>query len=160
MAANTSRIFPITPNFGAAGALLYSALTNTKAFDGTEAAGTNMALAFTAGAFGSKLDRLQFFGTSRAGTTGASSTTATLLRAWINNGSVNTTAGNNILIGEIAIPALVITALSASIVNAVYEISLPMPLVLPASYRVYVGSTIAMADATVAIGVRAWGGDY
>ena len=50
MAANVSPIFPLTPNPGVMNALLTTAMTNTKAFDGTEAAGTAMVLAMTAGA--------------------------------------------------------------------------------------------------------------
>ena len=58
MPANTSPIFPLTPNLGVMNVLLSTAMTNTKAFDGTDSAGTNLALVFTAGSDGSRLDSL------------------------------------------------------------------------------------------------------
>jgi hypothetical protein len=49
MAVTSTPIFPQTPNVGALNAIVSTAMTNTKAFDGTETAGTALALIYTAG---------------------------------------------------------------------------------------------------------------
>jgi hypothetical protein len=83
-----------------------------------------------------------------------------LIRFWLNNGSANTTAGNNIFFGEVALPATAVTALATS-ANTVY--TLPVPLVglnIPATYRIYAGLTVAAGGTNIAIAVNAIGGDY
>ena len=58
MAVTSTPIFAQTPNTGSLNAILSTAMTNTKAFDGTETAGTALALIFTAGADGSRIDQV------------------------------------------------------------------------------------------------------
>ena len=115
MAANTAPIFPLTPNLGVMNVVLSTALTNTKAFDGTDTAGTALALAYTAGANGSRVDTITVRLTSTNGATASGTSAATLVRFWINNGSANTTATNNQLMAwDVAIPATGVTALDTS----------------------------------------------
>lgn len=160
MAVTATPIFTQTPNVGALNALLSTAMTNTKAFDGTETAGTAMALVFTAGADGSRVDQVVCRLSSTNGATASGTSAATLVRFWINNGSANTTAGNNIFIGEVAIPATAVTALGTSAL-ATYSLTLPTNgLNLPASYRIYAGTTVAAGGTNIAIAVNALGGNY
>ena len=111
MAVTATPIFAQTPNLGALNVVLSTAMTNTKSFDGTETAGTSMALVYTAGANGSRVDQVVCRLASTNGATASGSSNATVVRFWINNGSANTTAANNIFLGEVAIPATAVTAL-------------------------------------------------
>jgi hypothetical protein len=160
MAVTATPIFTQTPNVGALNAILSTAMTNTKAFDGTEATGTAMALVFTAGADGSRVDQVICRLSSTNGATASGTSAATLVRFWANNGSANTTAGNNIFIGEVAIPATAVTALGTSAL-ATYSLTLPTSgLNLPASYRIYAGTTVAAGGTNIAIAVNVLGGNY
>ena len=157
MPANTSPIFPLTPNPGVMNALLTTAMTNTKAFDGTEAAGTAMVLAMTAGANGARLDTIEVRVVSTNGATASSTTAATLVRFWMNNASANTTATNNQLLGELEIPAVTNVAL-ATAKNPVF--TLPVGKVIPAGYKVYAGLTVAVGGTNCALLVCPTAGDY
>lgn len=160
MAVTATPIFTQTPNVGALNALLSTAMTNTKAFDGTEATGTAMALVFTAGADGSRIDQVICRLASTNGATASGTSAATLVRFWINNGSANTTATNNIFLGEVAIPATAVTALGTSALTT-YSLTLPINgLNLPATYRIYAGTTVAAGGTNIAIAVSAFGGNY
>lgn len=160
MPVTSTPIFAQTPNVGALNALLTTAMTNNKAFDGTETVGTPMALVYTAGANGSRVDQIvcRFSSVNAAVASGTSS--ATVVRFWINNGSANTTATNNILLGEIAIPATAVTALATAVLPT-YALSIPTGgLNLPAGYKIYAGLTVAAGGTNIAIAPSALGGDY
>lgn len=159
MVANVNPIYPKTPNLGVAGVVLSTAMTNTKAFDGTEAVGTSMALCYTAGADGSRIDQIRIRLTSTAGAAASGTTNALVVRLWINNGSANTTASNNQLFYEVAIPATVVTALATS---ALLEYDVPTAIlpVLTAGYKIYAGTTVATGGTNCAITVSIFGGDY
>jgi len=157
MAANTSPIFPLTPNPGLMNVLLTTAITNTKAFDGTDTAGTALAQCFLAGTNGARIDSLTVQLTSTNGATASGTTAANLVRFWINNGAVNTTATNNQLLGEIAIAAATVTAL-ATAVNPVYTIQVNKAI--PAGYKIFAGTTVAVGGTACALLVSANGGDY
>ena len=164
MPANTSPIFPLTPNTGAMNVLLSTAMTNTKAFDGTDTAGTALALVYTAGSNGSRVDSIVVRLSSTNGATASGTTSATVIRFWINNGAANTTATNNQLQSwEVAIPATTVTALATSTLPY-YNVLALTPnadgLSLPASYRIYAGSTVAIGGTNCAVLVSAMGGDY
>lgn len=160
MAVTATPVFTQTPNVGALNAILSTAMTNTKAFDGTEAAGTAMALVFTSGADGARVDQIVCRLSSTNGATASGTSAATLVRFWINNGSANTTAGNNIFLGEVAIPATAVTALGTSALTT-YSLTLPVNgLNLPASYRIYAGTTVAAGGTNIAIAISALGGNY
>ena len=160
MAVTSTPIFAQTPNVGALNAIISTAMTSTSAYDGTNATGTAMALCYTAGANGSRIDQIscRFASTNGAAASGTSS--ATVVRFWINNGSINTTAGNNIFLGEVALPATAVTA-AGTTANTVYTVALPLGgLNIPASYRIYAGLTVAAGGTNIAIAINAIGGDY
>lgn len=164
MPANTAPIFPLTPNLGAQNVLLSTAMTNTKAFDGTDTAGTALALVFTAGSNGSRVDTIAVRLTSTNGATASGTTSATVVRFWINNGATNTTATNNQLqTWEVAIPATAVTALATSTLSYFNVFALSQNadgISLPASYRIYAGTTVAIGGTNCAVIVAAQGGDY
>lgn len=160
MAVTSTPIFTQTPNVGANNAILSTAMTNTKAFDGTEAAGTAMVLVFTAGANGARIDQITCRFASTNGATASGTSAASLIRFWINNGAVNTTASNNIFIGEVAMAATAVTALGTGVLTVNY-LTLPTGgLNIPATYRIYAGSTVAAGGTNIAFAVQAIGGDY
>lgn len=138
-------------------ALLTTAMTNTKAFDGTEAAGTAMKLVLTAGANGARLDSIDVRVTSTNGATASGTTAANLVRFWMNNGSANTTATNNQLLGELEIPAVANVALATS-KNPVF--TLPVGKSIPAGYTVYAGTTVAVGGTACALLICPTAGDY
>lgn len=156
MAVTPTPIFPQVPNQGAMNCILSTAMTNTKALDGTQAVGTALALAFTAGADGSRLDTIQVRYTATNGATGTGTTAASVIRFWVNNGADNTVATNNKFIGEIAMPAQAVTALAT---GAMPEYILTIGRSLTAGYRIYAGTTVA-AGGVLAFLVDATGGDY
>lgn len=137
MAANTSAIFPLTPKVSWGATALATANT---AKDGT---GTVLTV-FTAGANGARVDYLK----SRA----IGSNVATVLRVFINNGSTNATAGNNVLFMERTIAA---TTLSE--VAELADVYIPLDISLPAGYVINcaIGTTVAAG-----LMVSAVGGDY
>ena len=160
MPVTSTPIFAQTPNTGSLNAILSTAMTNTKAFDGTETAGTALALVYTAGANGSRVDQVMCRLASTNGATASGTSSATVVRFWANTGSANTTAGNNIFIGEVAIPATAVTALATAALTT-YPLTLPTGgLNLPASYRIYAGTTVAAGGTNIAIAVSAFCGDY
>ena len=160
MAVTATPIFTQTPNAGAMNAILSTAMATTTAYDGTTAVGTAMALAFTAGANGSRIDQIQMRFASTNGAAASGTSAATVVRVWINNGSVNTTAGNNAFFGEVALPATAVAAASTT-ANQNYLVLLPVGgLNLPAGYKIYAGLTVAAGGTNIAIAVNTVGGDY
>lgn len=137
MPANTSPIFTLTPNVTVGNTIT----TANTAKDGT---GTVVTV-FTAGANGAKVDSVL------ARPTGAA--TATVLRVFLNNGSSNTTATNNSLIGELTLPT--IGAVTEVAAQPTYE--LPINRVIPAGYKINL--TIGTTTATP-YQVTAWGADF
>lgn len=164
MAANTSPIFPLTPNLGVNNVILSTAMTNTKSFDGTDTAGTALALVYTAGVNGSRVDTVTARLTSTNGATASGTSAATLVRFWINNGSANTTATNNQLTPwDVAIPATGVISLDTSTLPS-YSAMTNSPMAggisLPASYKIYAGTTVAAGGTNIAVLVTVQGGDY
>jgi len=157
MAANTSPIFPLTPNLGLANVLLSTAMTNTKAFDGTEAAGTALAQVGVAGASGMRLDTIELRYTSTNGATASGTTNATVIRFWATLSGVNTTATNNLYLGEVFVPAQTVTALGTSVLPVV---SFAVAKSLPALAKIYAGATVAVGGTNCAITPSLVAGDY
>jgi len=116
----------------------------TAAADYTGATATHNKLVFTAGANGSYVQRLRF---KAIGTN-----TASVARIFINNGSANTTAANNVFYGEITLPAT-----TASAVGATIEIDYPMEFALTPDFRIYVGLGTTVAAGWVCFAVA---GEY
>lgn len=100
---------------------------------------------FSASASGSFVQRVRF--------KASGSTTATVARIFINNGSGSATTSNNILFDEITLPAITSGSTAAT---AVFE--LPMNIALPANYRIL--ATTATAQANGGWYVSAVGGSY
>jgi hypothetical protein len=125
MSANINPIFVGTPNVSWSGQLV----TANTAVDGT---GT-VAAAFTAGANGSYVRRLR----AKAG----GNCTASVLRVFMNNGSTNATAGNNVLIAEVNLPA----ATASNSAQIAPDIEYTLNLIVPAGYvlNCCIGTTVA-----------------
>lgn len=137
MPQNTQPIFTLTPDV--------SWGTTTVATANTAKDGTGTVLTvFTAGANGSYVQRVRFRPSGTA--------VQTVARVFINNGSTNATAANNILWDEITIAA---TTLSETTAQSTFEI--PLNYALPAGYKlnVTIGTTIAAG-----LYVSVIGGDY
>lgn len=157
MAVTATPVFAQTPNPGVS-CNVYTAMTNTKANDGTETVGTAFALLFSAGANGSTVNQIRARITGRTALAASGNSTATIVRVWINNGSANTTATNNILLGEVLIPATTSPITSGS---SDYYITVPTGgLNLPAGYKLYAGIQSAVAGTNLAINIAAFGGDF
>lgn len=141
MAANTIPIYSHNGNIS--WAILTTAVTALT--------GVGATLFFTAGADGSRIERV------RARHLGTN--VATVLRIFLNNGSDPATADNNSLIAEKTIAANTLSQVAESALNELPTITDPtaFPLVVPAGYRLYatIGTTIASG-----IKVTAIAGDY
>jgi hypothetical protein len=137
MAINT------TPIFTKQGSIQWNPAAITAANTAKDGTGT-VATLFTAGADGAFAQKLvaRPLGTN----------VATVLRVFINNGGVNSTAANNSLIAEMTLPA---TTLSEVAAQPPFE--LPLNLALPAGYKL-----LATLGTTVAAGhqVSVLGGSY
>lgn len=144
MAANTTPIFPLTPNVGMNKVTTADA-TAAKNHDGSS---SGAVLLFTAGVNGARVDEIQAMplGTN----------VATALRIFINNGSDPTTATNNVLYKDVTAPANTISE-EAGLTPISILSGANSALVLPAGYKLYatVGTTIAAGLAITVIG-----GDY
>lgn len=82
------------------------------------------------------------------------SSAATVLRAFLNNGSTTGTKANSALIAEVGIPAT-----TASAVNAQPDFVLPINMALPPGYKIYI--TVGTAPGGSAeFTVTAIGGKY
>ena len=137
MPANTNPIFTNVPNFG----IGTSTTAANTAFDGT---GTTITV-FTAGANGGYVRRIRV---KALGTN-----VATVMRIFINNGGVSSSASNNVLWGELTMNA---SATSTS-ANCSADYEYPMNLLLPAGYKVNVCFGTAGAAGWIPC---AEGGDY
>lgn len=140
MAANTSPIFVGTPDIQWNS---YVTAANTT----VDLTGGTIYLIFTADATnGGYLNKLVFRPTP------GGTTTKTVARIWINNGSTTGTAANNVLIAEVGLPAV-----TADADDAVYGVEFPIEKALPASYRVYVTIHTGSANGWAVTG---FGGKY
>lgn len=115
--------------------------TASKRHDGTGTLDTDIFCIFTAGANGANLESV--IGCSLG------DNVASVLRVFVNNGSANTTAANNTLIKEVALPQ---TAISE--VAALAEIEVLLGINIPAGHKVLVclGTAVATGWAVTALG--------
>ena len=127
-------ITPIYSRVGAIGGIGSTTLATVSAADYTGVGAQNI-LVFTSdatnGGFVQRV-RLKAIGTN----------VATVARIYINNGSANGTAANNLFYGEISLPAT-----TAATTAATVDVDYPLNIALPAGYKLYVG-----LGATVAAG--------
>lgn len=147
MAQNTNPIFPLIP--------VNSWVSGTGATAGTPGLAANTTTDLTSGTIYGPIEtagavegsRLDFIKVRSLGTN-----VATVIRIWINNGAVTTTAANNTLYLE--------RTLSATTVSQTAEqpdIILPLNISLAAGYRVYATFGTAVA---AGFHLTAVGGDY
>lgn len=137
MAANTQPIYSLIPNTSIAKAsTVFPIVLLTAANDYTGISASNVIM-HTAGVDGSFVDRvvLKALGTN----------VASLARIYINNGSVNTTATNNMLFAEIPLPAT-----TSSQTTPTQDVVLPLNLRLDPAFRLFIG-----IETTVAAGWQA-----
>lgn len=109
------------------------ASNRTTTVDGTNA--TTDKLLYTAGSEGSFLQRIRF---KSLGTNAVA-----VARIYINNGSDQTVATNNLFYGELSLPAT-----TASTTIAMVDMDFPLNFVLPGGYRIIVGVSAAADLAT------------
>lgn len=147
MPANTAPIYTGTPdvqwttadgNGGTAGPVK----TGNAAVDGT--AGVTTVFAATTSGSGGNGAYVRKLLVRAVGTN-----VATVVRIYLNNGSANATAANNVLIDELSLPA---TTASASQALPTFEI--PLEFAIPAGYKVMIslGTTIAAGIVAAVIG--------
>ena len=135
MAANTTPIFPVV------GKIAWAVLTTANtAKDGTGTVGT----VFTAGTNGGRIEKLKV---RQMGTN-----VATVLRVFLNNGSTNATAANNIMYSEITLP---LSTLSETVAQADFEVFINVSLPVGYTVLITLGTTVAGGIAVAGIG-----GDY
>jgi len=135
MAANIAPIFPLTPK---APATLPTLLTTANtAKDGTGAVVQISEAAGVDGAFCSEITALPI-GTN----------TASVLRIFLNNGSTNTVAANNILWKEVSLPSITLTEVAAQT-----PVTIPINQALPAGFRLYatIGTAVAAGWRVIAL---------
>ena len=142
MPANFNPIFTISPDVSNNGTTGFGGTISAAANDYTGVS-ANYVLVHTAGANGSYVKKLRV---KAIGTNSA----AGVLRIFINNGSVNTTATNNIFYGELSLP--ITTAVTTS---ATVDLEYPMDIQLDAGYRIYVGLGAAATTGWVCTAVAA-----
>jgi hypothetical protein len=128
-------------------ALITTAMTaaNVSGFNGTDA---NAVLLFTADATnGGFVQKVRAKCCAITGTSAAS-----VLRLFLNNGSTPGTAANNVLIGEVSLPAT-----AYSIAAASPDIEYTLNMAIPPGYRIYGGLGTAV---TTGWAVSVIGGKY
>jgi hypothetical protein len=147
---NTAPIFTGTPRVGFT--TITSAQNNSQ---GNGTIGTNIYLAFSAGANGSYLQKVRF----TLGATANTASTAAVLRIYLSTQSTGaTTSANTWLIQEVAAPTQtpnVVTTLTA----ATYPIEVPLNFAIPTGQYVLVGVS-AITGASTVWNAITFGGDY
>lgn len=132
MAANTSPIYALSGDVSNNDSTSFGSAITTATGDYTGAS-ANHVLVHTADATnGSYVYRLRF---QAIGTN-----VATVARIYINNGSTQTTASNNVIYGQQSLPAT-----TASNTAATVEVDYPMNFALPPGFRIYVGVATTVA---------------
>jgi len=148
---NTAPIFTGTPDVNFT--RITAAQNNSQ---GTGTIGTDIFLAFSAGASGSYLQRVRF---TLTGATANTASTAAVLRVYlstVNTGS--TTSSNTFLIQEVTAASQtpnVVTTLT----GATYPIDVPLNFAIPSGYYLLVGIS-AVAGANSVWVASVYGGDY
>ena len=133
MPANNDPIFPLTPDIEWVTAFTAA---NT-AVDGTGTVQT----VFTAGANGSWVEEIIF---APLGTN-----VVTVARIFVNNGSTNATAANNVMIGQLTLPATTLNNAAA-----LFCPRFPVKMALPANYKinVVIGTSVAAGFVVSCVG--------
>lgn len=149
MPANTSPVFSLTPNIGR----VQFTAANVKS-DGTGTIGTDIALAYTAGANGSWITKIRIHAVA---TTAATATTATVFRAFISTKTSGATTGgtDTYIIQEIQ--QGVVTADQTT--TAIAAVEIPCNFALNANQTILV-TTHIVAVANTFYQATVYGGDF
>lgn len=117
------------------------AMTAADTNRGTDLSGANVRLLLTAGTSGAIFNYVR---TLPLGTN-----IQTVIRLFLNNGGALNTAGNNVLVNEMTLPASTTSETAAQFVN---DIILNIPV--PAGWRLYatLGTAVAAGHAVCAVG--------
>lgn len=136
MPANTAPVFVLTPNIGKC-LFPTTGLTKSDGASGASGIGTDMSLAFSAGANGSFVEKIRM---SPVATAAATATQATVLRIYLSTVSSGVTANTNtVLIQEIGAAAQ--TADHST--NATFFFEVPLNIKLPTGYFILVSTHTA-----------------
>ena len=127
--------------------------TNVHTLGGTSIIGTNIYVAFTAGASGSYVQKMRFQFTSTTNAINAAATVFKVYYSTVNTGTPTTAQAA--LIADISSPAQTVASTAVS----AYPIEVPLNFAMPANTYLLVGQTIA-ATANSAWYVTTFGGDY
>lgn len=149
MAANISPIFPIAPWVGTADLTTVSACTSrhpvtTANLTATPVYAVSLSPASTNGR---RIDKIQVQASS---TSISAATVAQTVLIWYSDGT------NAYIVDEIVVTATTPSATAA----AFNTYKTYTTLVLPATYTLWASTTVATTDATTALIVTAFGGDY
>ncbi len=140
MAANTAPIYTLLGDVSNNDGTTFGAAITTATGDYTGASANHVLVHTGDATNGSYVRRLRF---QAIGTN-----VATVARIYLNNGSANTTAANNVIYGQQSLPAT-----TASNTAATVEIDYPMELALPPGFRIYVGVATTVAAGWVCTAV-------
>lgn len=149
MTANAQPRFTTTPNVNSV--LVTAARTTSDGSGGT--VGTDMFLAFTAGASGSYVDFVVLLAVASAAATATNATVIRIYISTINTGS--TTTANTWCIKEIPIASQTADQAAA----AINEFPIPLGFQLPANYTILLSTGTANATNTAWRGT-VFGGDF
>lgn len=134
MAANTTPIYPLVGELGWIASAMTAANTTRDL-----TSGTTYTVYTCAGAAGANVIKIRF--------TSNGTNPQTAARIWLNNGSTTGTAGNNVLIHEVTLPAT-----KASETEATPYVDVPLTVRLfPTGYKVIVTLGTAVTDGWRAI---------
>lgn len=149
MPANTQPVYSVTPNIGRANVTA----ANVKS-DGTGTIGTDIVVAFTAGANGSWVSKIRI---SAVATTAATVTAGTVIRAFISTKTSGATTGgtDTFIIQEVQFGAVTADQTTAAVA----------PVEIPCNFALNPGQTILITSHIVAVAATAWqatvyGGDF
>lgn len=151
MPANTAPIFTGTPKVSLI--QIPTTSTNVHSLGGSAAIGTNLYVAFTAGANGSYVQKIRFQFTSTTNTINAAATVFKVYHSTVNTGTPTTAQAA--LIADIQSPAQTI----GSVTTSAYPIEVPLNIAMPANTYILVGQTVA-ATTNSAWFATVFGGDY
>ncbi len=140
MAANTAPIYSIKGDVSTNDGTTMQSVMLTATGDYTGASANHILVHTADATSGSYVRKLRFVAVG--------TNVATVARIYLNNGSVNTTAANNKLYGQMSLPAT-----TASNTAATVELDYPLELALPAGFRIYVGvgTTVASGWSVTAV---------
>jgi len=141
MAANTSPIYGLTPNIGKT-TFGSAALTKSDGSSGVVGIGTDIWIAFTAGAFGSFVEKIRLIPVA---TTAATATTPTVHRVYVSTVTSGVTANTNTtLIAEISAAAQTADHSTA----AIFFLEIPLNIKVPAGWTILVSTHVVNANNT------------